>query len=323
MRTAEILVMSPVRDGAMAQLERAYVLHRMDRAADRRAFLADHGPACAAVVTSGHVPLTRTELAHLPNVELVACVSAGFDAIDAAALRDRGIALTNTSVALFDDVADTALMLTLAARRHLVAAHAHVASGAWGRKGAYPLLSAIRGKRAGILGLGQIGCAIAARFEPLGLEIGYCTRRPRDVAYRHFGDAHALAAWADILVVAVPGGAGTAGLVDARMIAALGPQGTLINIARGSVVDEPALIAALSSGRLGSAGLDVFQNEPDPDRDLIALPTVTLYPHHASGTVETRDAMAQLVVDNLAAHFAGRPLLTPVQGVMGQDIRRV
>jgi lactate dehydrogenase-like 2-hydroxyacid dehydrogenase len=252
------------------------------------------------------------ELAHLPRVKIIACATAGYDGIDLAALKDAGIALTNTSAALFDDVADTALMLTLATRRHLIAAHDHVRSGNWGRNGPYPLLSAIRGKKAGILGLGTIGEAIAERFKPLGLEIGYCNRRPKDCPYRYFESAVSLAAWADILVVVIPGGPDTDGLVAKDVLEALGPEGTLINVARGSVVDETALIAALAHGQLASAGLDVFSSEPDPDPRLTSLPNVTLYPHHSSGTVAMRDAMAQLVVDNLAAHFAGRPLLTPV-----------
>ena len=312
MSKREVLVMSPTRPGAMVQLESAYTLHRYDEAADKTAFIAEYGPRCEAVVISGHAELSRAHLEHLPRVEIVACASAGFESIDAHALRERGIHLTNTSAALHDDVADLALMLILATRRHLVAAHEYVRSGEWGRRGMYPLLSTIRGKRAGIVGLGNIGQAIARRCEVIGLEIGYTARGEKPVDYRYFPDALALAAWSDILVLVVPGGPGTDRMIDADVCAALGPEGTLINVARGSVVDEPALIEALSSGRLGSAGLDVYLNEPSPDPALTALPNVTLYPHHASGTVETRDAMAQLVVDNLAAHFAGRPLLTPI-----------
>lgn len=312
MSRPDVLVMYPARPGAMAQLAEAYNLHRYDEATEKEAFLDAAGPLCTAIVTNGHATLTRDHLARLPRVEIVACSSAGFEAIDVAALAERGIGFTNTSAALVDDVADTALMLTLAARRQLVAAHDYVRSGDWGRKGMYPLLTAVNGLRAGIVGLGNIGMAIARRFEPLRLEIGYTARGPKPVTYWHFPDVLSLAGWADILVVAVPGGAGTEGLVGRAEIEALGPGGTLVNIARGSVVDEPALVAALGSGRLGSAGLDVFLNEPDPDPALISLDNVTLYPHHASGTVETRDAMAQLVVDNLAAHFAGRSLLTPV-----------
>ncbi|MSU88799.1 2-hydroxyacid dehydrogenase [Rhodobacteraceae bacterium 2CG4] len=306
------MVMHAARPMAMAQLAAAYTLHRQDEAADPDAFLAAHGPGCRAVVTNGHTPLTEVQLAHLPDLEIVACASAGFESIDLPALSARGIALTNTSAALHDDVADTALMLTLAARRQLIAAHAYVRSGDWGRKGMYPLLSALHGKRAGIAGLGNIGQAIARRLVPLGLEIGYTARSRKPVDYAFHPQIRDLAAWADILVLVVPGGAATRGMVDRAVLEALGPQGTLVNVARGSVVDEAALIAALRDGTLGSAGLDVYLNEPQPDPALTALPNVTLYPHHASGTVETRDAMAQLVVDNLAAHFAGRPLPTPV-----------
>lgn len=315
MTRPDVLVMYPARPKAMAQLEAAYTLHRYDEAADKAAFLAEVGPRCTAIATNGHAALTREHLAHLPALRIVACSSAGFEAIDVDALTERGVHFTNTSDALYDDVADTALMLTLAARRELIPAHAYVRSGDWGRKGMYPLLSTIRGKRAGIVGLGRIGQAIARRFEPLGLQIGYTARSEKAVPYAYHRDIAALAAWADILVLAVPGGAETENMVDRAVIEALGPTGTLVNIARGSVVDEPALVAALADGRLGSAALDVFRSEPEPDPALTALPNVVLYPHHASGTVETRDAMAQLVVDNLAAFFAGRPLLTPVNAV--------
>lgn len=312
MTKIEVLVLYPARPTAMSQLEEVYHLRRLDEADDKPAFLAEYGPHCRAIVTNGHASLSREDLEHLPKLEIVACSSAGFDTIDVDALKERGIAFTNTSDALFDEVADVALMLTIATRRQLVNAHAYVKSGDWGRKGPYPLLSSMRGKKAGILGLGQIGQAIAKRFEPMGLEIAYSTRRPKDSPYTYFSDPIALASWADILLLAIPGGPDTTGFVGAEMLDALGPEGTLINIARGTVVDEPALIEALASRRLGSAGLDVFLNEPRPDSRLVELSNVTLYPHHASGTVETRDAMAQLVVDNLDAHFAGRALLTPV-----------
>ncbi len=314
----DVLVMYPTRPKAMAQLEAAYNLLRYDEAVDKEAYLAEIGERCVAVVTNGHAPLTRAHLADLANVRIVACSSAGFESIDIDALTERGIPIINTSDALYDDVADCALMLTLAARRHLIAGHAYVRSGDWGRKGMYPLTSTIKGKRAGIVGLGTIGKAIARRFEPLGLEIGYTARNAKpDSPYQYYPSVLALAEWSDILVIAVPGGAETNAMIDGSMLAALGPVGTLINIARGSVVDEPALTRALQSGALGSAGLDVYLNEPNPDPVLTALPNVTLYPHHASGTVETRDAMAQLVVDNLAAFFSGKPLLTQVNRLPG------
>ena len=312
MTKRNVLIMFPPRPKAMEQLEATYTLHRYDKADDADAFLAEVGPKCEAVVLNGHTPLTRKHLEYLPKVGIVTCSSAGFEDIDDVALRDRGIALTNSSDALLDDVADVALMLTIAARRQLIAAHEYVRSGAWGREGMYPLLSSIKGKRAGLVGFGKIGQAIARRFEPLGLDIGYTARSAKSSPHTFFPDTLSLAGWADILVAILPGGAETKGLIDGSVLQALGPGGTFVNVARGSVVDEPALIAALKAGMLGSAGLDVFLDEPNPDPALTSLPNVTLYPHHASGTVETRDAMAQTVVDNLAAYFAGQPLLTPV-----------
>lgn len=312
MTMKEVLVMHPPRPKAMAQLETTYRLHRYDEADDKPAFLAMIGAQCQAVVTNGHVPLTSAQIDQMPNVGIVACSSAGFESIDANALQNRGIAFTNSSDALADDVADTALMLTLAARRQLVAAHAYVTSGDWGKHGMYPLMSAMNDKRVGLVGLGVIGKAIAKRFEPIVHAIGYTARSEKPVDYTYHTDTLSLAAWSDILVVIVPGGDATKGLISGEVLTALGPTGTLVNVARGSVVDEPALIKALASGALGSSGLDVYLNEPTPDPALTALPNVTSYPHHASGTVETRDAMAQTVVDNLAAHFASEPLLNAV-----------
>lgn len=315
MTKRDVLVMYPPRPKAMARLEATYTLHRYDEAEDKDAFLAEYGPICEAVVTNGHVSLTREHLRHLPKVGVVACSSAGYETIDDVALKERRIALTNSSDALFDDVADAALMLTLAARRELISADRYVRSGEWGRQGMYPLLSAVKGKRAGIVGFGRIGQAIARRFEPLGLEIGYTARSRKASPHAFFPDVLSLAGWSDILVAIVPGGAETEGLISKAVIEALGPTGTFVNVARGTVVDEAALIEALEVGRLGSAALDVYLNEPEPNPALTSLPNVTLYPHHASGTVETRDAMAQTVVDNLAAYFAGRPLVTPVYDV--------
>ena len=312
MNKPQVMVMSPIWPAALKVLAARFDLLRADEAADRDAFLKATGKDCRAVILNGHGSLGPDQLRHLPKLELVACTSAGFEGIDHAALHRAGIALTNTSQALRDDVADTALMLILATRRELVAGDAYVRTGAWGRDGPYPLLSSLRGKRAGILGFGAIGQEIAARLAPMKLEVGYCARRQKDVGHRYFQDPAALADWCDILVVVVPGGPGTEGLVGRDVLTNLGPKGTLINIARGSVVDEAALVDCLATGKLGSAGLDVFLNEPNPDPALTALPNVVLYPHHASGTVETRGAMAQLAVDNLIAHFENKPLLTPV-----------
>ncbi len=311
----EVLVIYPTLPPQMAVLAERYTLHRYDLAdTDAKAdMLADAGRRCEAVVTNGHAALTREMIAQLPALKVVACSSAGYETIDVAALTERGIKLTNTSDALADDVADMALLLTMAARRALVAGHVYVTSGDWGRKGMFPLQSALRGKRLGIVGMGHIGQAIIARAEAVGLDVAYFSRTEKPQVARPFQpDLLRLAEWADILIVIVAGGAGTRNLINADVMRALGPQGTLVNVSRGTVVDEAALIAALRDGHLGHAALDVFWNEPTPDPALTSLPNVTLYPHHASGTRETRDAMSQLVVDNLAAHYAGQPLLTPV-----------
>ena len=245
-------------------------------------------------------------IARLPALELVACSSAGYETVDVDALRARGLRMTNASEALLDDVADTAMLLLLASRRSLIAAHRHVETGDWGRLGDFPLQRAIRGKRLGIVVMGQIGRHLIGRARAFGLDLAYHnrTRRP-EVDVPFVPDLLALATWADILLVIVAGGAGTRGLIDAPILRALGPEGTLVNVSRGSVIDEAALIVALRDGSLGAAALDVFQNEPTPDPALTRLPNVTLLPHVGSATVETRAAMAQIVLDNLAAHFAG------------------
>lgn len=312
MSKPDLMVLHELRPKAMAQIEQAYVLHRWDRTADRAAFLAERGPKCRAVATNGHAPLTRSMLDAMPNLGLVACSSAGFEGFDVAALAERGVALTNTSQALCDDVADLAVLLVMAARRGLVTADAYVRSGDWVRKGMFPLQRAVKGTRLGIVGLGAIGRAVATRAEAFGMEVAFWNRSPRSARWQQAPDILALARDSDHLVVTLAGGGETRGMISAEVIDALGPEGLLVNVSRGSVVDQEALIAALTAGRLGHAALDVFAVEPTDDPRLTSLSNVTLYPHHASGTVETRDAMAQLVVDNLAAFFADRPLLSPV-----------
>jgi len=311
----DVLVAYPLRPRQMEMLEKTYTVHRLDllKGEAREAMLAEVGPRCTAMVVNGHVAIDDAFLARLPVLKIAACSSAGFDQMDVVAMTRRGITLTNTSDVLLDDVADMALLLMLAARRRLVVGDRYVRSGDWGRKGMMPLTTSTSGKKAGIVGLGRIGLAIARRCEALGLTIGYYGRSKKaGNDYAYFDDPVKLAAWADILIVATPGGAETEKLISADVLDALGPEGSLVNISRGTVVDEPALIRALQEGRIASAGLDVYLNEPNPDPAFAALDNVVLYPHHASGTEETRDRMAQLVIDNLAAFFAGKPLLTPV-----------
>lgn len=300
-----ILVLQPLIPARMAELEAAYEVHQPDPGPEAEARIE-------AVVTDGHRGLSADLIARLPRLSLVASGSAGLEGIDVGALRARGIPLVNPAPALADEVADLAMLLTLAAWKGLRAMDAHVRTGAWAREGDMALGRSLRGRRMGMLGMGTIGRAIAARAEAFGLEVAYASRSPKDVPYPFEPDLLRLAGESDILMVIVPGGPATKGMVSAEVIAALGPGGVLVNVARGSVVDEPALIAALEEGRLGAAGLDVFWNEPRVDPRLARLPNVVLAPHVGSATGETRDAMSRMVVENLAAHFAGRPLLSPV-----------
>lgn len=249
----------------------------------------------------------------LPDLELIALCSVGYDAVDMDKLRARGIRLTNTPDVLTDDVADLAIALMLALYRRIPAADAYVRQGDWAAKGPAPLAHRASGRRIGILGLGRIGRAIAARAAPFAAEIVYHSRKPvAGAPWRYAESPEALAAAVDILIVATPGGSATAKLVNRAVLDGLGPDGVIVNIARGSVIDEPALVAALVEGRIAGAGLDVFADEPHVPAELLALENVVLMPHQGSATIETRTAMGQLTLDNVAAYFAGRPLLTPV-----------
>ena len=305
-----VLMLSGTRQNALARLEAGYSLHRaapgsaeLDRILDR------HGAEIRAISANGSVPIDAGLLDRLPALEIVSCGSAGYEGFDTAALKARGIILTNAAPALAQEVADMALLLAQAGWKRLIAADAWVRDGSWATRGDFPLQRGFRGRRLGIVGMGVIGRAIADLAGLLGLNVAYWSRTEKDVALPFQPDLVRLAADSDILVAIVPGGEGTRGLISAAVIEALGPEGLLVNVARGSVVDEPALIAALEDGRLGGAALDVYQNEPDPDKRLTRLANVTLSPHQGSGTVETRDAMAAVMVDNLDAHFAGRPLV--------------
>jgi lactate dehydrogenase-like 2-hydroxyacid dehydrogenase len=308
----DILVTSVLMPPQLEMLQKAYTLHRYDLAENKDALLAEAGKLCTGVVASGHFPLTRDFLKNIPAARIVACSSVGYDSIDVEALTEHGIRFTNTPDVLTDDVADIAILLMLAARRCLLSGDRHVRSRQWGR-GALPLTTRTRGSRAGIVGLGRIGQAIADRCVVMGQEIGYHARTRRaGNDYTYFEDPVELAEWADVLIAATPGGVETQGIISQQVLQKLGPTGTFINISRGSVVDEPALIEALRTGTIASAGLDVYENEPNPDPAFAELQNTVLYPHHASGTRETREAMSQLVVDNLAAFYAGEELLTPV-----------
>jgi lactate dehydrogenase-like 2-hydroxyacid dehydrogenase len=307
-----VLMCGPYPEWDMAPMETQYRLHKLWLAEDRDALIAACAPQVRAIATRGELGASAALMARLPALEIVCCYGVGTDAIDLAAARARSLRVTNTPDVLTGDVADIAVGLALAAMRRIPAGDAHVRSGAWAQ-GNMGLVTRLYGKRVGIVGFGRIGQAVARRLGGFDVELGYFDLAARsDSPHRYFDSARALADWCELLVVTLAGGAATQGLVDASVLQALGPQGWLVNVSRGSTVHEPALIEALEQRHIAGAGLDVFWNEPRIDPRFMALDNVVLQPHHASGTVETRRAMGQLVRDNLQAHFAGRPLPTPV-----------
>lgn len=308
----ELLMTGPYQPWDDAWLSSGYDVRRLWEAADRTAFLAEQGAGVRAIATRGDLGANAELIAALPKLEIIACYGVGTDAIDLAAARERGIRVTNTPDVLTGDVADLGVGLALAMLRRIGAGDAYVRSGAW-RDGDMPLVTRLYGKRVGVVGFGRIGTTLARRLSGFDVELGYFDVAPRvDSPHRFFGDLAELAGWCDLLIVTLAGGPSTRGLVDARVLDALGPNGYLVNVSRGTTVDEPALLDALERGAIAGAALDVFWNEPRIDPRFLALPNVLLQPHHASGTIETRQAMGWLVRDNLAAHFAGEPLLTPV-----------
>ncbi|HWA50267.1 MAG TPA: 2-hydroxyacid dehydrogenase [Dongiaceae bacterium] len=308
----EILVAAPIYPATLAALSRAYKTHHLWQAPDRAALLAELRNRARAIVTSGGAGANAALIDALPKTEMIACFGVGYDAIDLDAAKARGIAVTNTPDVLTDDVADLALALILDSQRRISRGDRYVRAGNW-LKGGMELGVALTNRKLGIVGLGRIGLATARRAEACGMKIAYHGPRKKDaVPYPYFASLVDLARDSDILCLTLPGGGDTRHLVNAEVLAALGPQGTLVNVARGSVVDEAALVAALQSGALGAAALDVFEDEPRVPAALMAMENVTLQPHVGSATHGTRAAMGQLVLDNLAAHFAGRPLLTRV-----------
>ncbi len=267
------------------------------------------------LITMGTVATTREALAHLPALRLVCCVGSGYEGVDVAAANERGIAVTHSPGANASAVADLAMGLVIASVRQMFDASAFLRRGDWTGNFArrVPIVRGLTGRKVGIYGLGAIGRKVASRAAACEMEVGYHNRRPRaDVPYRHFATLHALAEWADVLVVAVRADASNRHTVDAGVLAALGRDGHVVNIARGSVIDEAALIRALRDGVIAGAGLDVYEREPDVPAELLALPNVALTPHIAGGTKEAQAAMQDMVYANIDALLAGCPVLTPV-----------
>ncbi|PRG54951.1 2-hydroxyacid dehydrogenase [Burkholderia gladioli] len=307
-----LLVLIPLRDDARAAIAAQFDLIHAPDEASRAQAVAEHGAKVEAVLTNGSTGLTEDELARLPGLVFLNALGAGYENLPVAAARRRGIAIAHGVGANDDCVADHAFALLLATVRGVVRLDAACRAGVW--RDALPMQPNFSGKRIGIVGLGRIGAKIARRAAAFDLDIGYHNRRPREGAeFRYFPAVVELARWADYLVVATPGGADTRHLIDAAVLAALGARGFLVNVSRGSVVDTAALAAALRDGRIAGAGLDVYEGEPEPPAELVGLDSVVLTPHVAGTSPEARDRTIELFLENAARHFAGQPLLTPLQ----------
>jgi len=309
----EIVQTAKVLPRTQEILEKEFQVHKLYEAADRNALLKEVAPRVRALATFGPAGANAALMDALPRLELISHFGVGVDSIDLAAAKKRRVAVTNTPDVLNDCVADTTMSLVLNVMREFPQSETWLRSGFWATRGGYPLTTSLGGKTLGILGMGRIGEAIARRATGFGMKIRYHNRNRKDVPWAYDVSPAALARNSNCVVVATPGGADTAKLVDAAVLDALGPKGFLVNISRGSVIDEPVLLKYLAEKRIAGAGLDVFEKEPDLNPAFLALRNCVLYPHVGSATVETRFAMGMLQVDNLRAHFGGKPLLTPVE----------
>lgn len=296
-RMADVYVATALSDSLRAELARRFTLHEGDPPATTR-----------AIVGGGQLALDAALLDRLPALEIVAINGVGYDGLDLDALRARGVRVSTTPDVLTEDVADLAIGLMLAVQRRIAANDALVRRGGWKA----PLGRHASGRRIGIFGMGKIGAAIAARAAPFAREILYTARSPKALPFRYLHDIASLAKESDVLILAAPGTVSTTHVVDAGVLDKLGPAGVLVNVARGSLVDEDALVTALWTGTIAGAGLDVFAGEPHVPEALRSMEQVVLAPHQGSATAETRAAMAALVLANLDAHFAGEDLLTPL-----------
>lgn len=310
----QILVIGPYPEWDMVELEKSYDVKKLYEASDRDAFIEGEAKQVTAIATRGELGASAELIAKLPNLKIVSVYGVGYDAVNLDACRERGIRVTNTPDVLTNDVADLGVAMMLCQSRGMIGAEQWVKDGSWAAKGLYPLKRKVWGRKAGVLGLGRIGFEVAKRLRGFDMDIAYSDVSEKSYAegMTYIADPVALAAHSDFLFVTLAASAATRHIVSKGVIEALGPEGMLINISRASNIDEAALLDALEGGTLGSAALDVFEGEPKLDPRFLKLDNVLLQPHHASGTIETRKAMGKLVRDNLAAHFADQPLLTPV-----------
>lgn len=305
-----LLIANPFHADTVAILDSQYQTHKLwllEGAQEQQNLIEHLSPICEAVATASWA--TSPLIYQLPNLQIISCFGVGTDGIDFGIARARGIAVTNTPKVLDDAVADLAMGLVLATSRNLINADRYVRDSKW-LQAPFPFAHSLAGKTLGIVGLGAIGKEIAMRALPFKMKIAYHNRRPAELPYHYHDSIETLAAHSDILLSMLPGGAATEKILGTAVFRALGPQGIFINVGRGSSVDEDALVSALQQGLIAGAGLDVYAREPQVPQALLSMPNVVLFPHIGSATVETRRAMGQLVVDNLAAHFQGRNLLT-------------
>jgi lactate dehydrogenase-like 2-hydroxyacid dehydrogenase len=305
----DILVTATLPPFLYDPLRAGYRCHDYIQAKDKAGLLAAEGARIRGLVQGGGTVTPPALLEQLPTLEIISVFGVGYDGVPVAYCKKRGLKVTNTPDVLTDDVADVALGLILMTGRGFVRLNRFAQAGEW-EKRAPELATKLAGRKVGILGLGRIGKAIAERVQAMGMKVAYTGRKPQNVQYEYVGDLKSLAAAADFLVVACPGGEATRNIVNAEVLAALGRKGTLINIARGSIVDESALLAALKAGVIKGAGLDVFADEPHIPAELFAMDNVVLLPHVGSATRETRQAMGDLCKANLDAYFSGKGVLT-------------
>lgn len=306
----ELLVLCKLTNHMRSRLGEAFEFVELHNVADD--WLPQNGNTVRFILTDGHLGVPGNVLEQLPNAEIISSHGVGYDGIDTDAATSRGIPVCHTPGVLDEEVATTTLMLYLACWRNLEAEMANARTGRWAVDGALPLARSADRRTIGILGLGRIGKAIARKLAPFAPTILYCGRTKQDVPFTHYDNVEAMAMDCDTLISVVPGGAATHHLINGAVMEAIGPDGFLINVGRGSVVDEAALIRALESGRLGGAGLDVFEDEPHIPDALRAMPNVVVTPHIGSATVETRQAMGDLAIDNLLAWKQGQPLLSTI-----------
>ncbi len=309
----EVLLVGPLKPVMVRGLDAACRLHKLAAANDPDAFIAAHSDVRAIACSATTERIPGAFLERFPRLQIVSSFGVGYDHMDVKWAAAHNVILTNTPGVLTEEVADTALGLLLCTVREFPQANRYVRAGKW-REGDFPLTKAsLRDRTVGLVGMGAIGQAIARRLDAMKVPVVYHTRKKRDaLPYRHYPKLSDMARDVDILLAIVPGGAGTANMINAEVLDALGPQGILINMARGSVVDEPALIKALQDKRIMSAGLDVFAREPEVPPELRAMENVVLFPHLGSASVVTRERMDQLMVDNILAWAAGQPPLTPI-----------